>query len=102
MMLYPPKYLCYFTQLFQKNIFVFLKVTAAQLESMVIMFHCHICILPISSFPIIYIYIVKYGGNVWEGELTVSHSELDICHIVQALPRDRDAQEGLERPGKAM
>ena len=32
---------------------------------------CHICILLLSSSPMVYIYIIKYEGNVWESELTV-------------------------------
>ena len=45
--------------------------------------HCHICILLISSSPMIYIYIIKYEGNVWEGELTVGNSELRGKHCVK-------------------
>src|SRR5580693_2597964 len=71
-MFYPPKYFCSFTQLFQINIFVFLRVAVAQLELIIIMFHCHICILLISSFPMIYIYCKNMRGrcekvsSVWE------------------------------------
>ena len=40
--------------------------------------YCHICILLISSPPMIYIHIIKYEGNVWEGEPTVWDNELTI------------------------
>ena len=92
------KYFHSFIQLFQNNISGFLKVAAAQLELMIIIFHHYICILLICSFPVIYIYIWHNKGNVWDNELTVSHSELNMCCIAWELLGYRHAWEGLEWP----
>src|SRR6267142_1104714 len=43
--------------------------------------YCHICILLISSSPMIYIYIIKYEGKVWEGELTVRSLSKTMIYI---------------------
>jgi len=68
------------------------------LNLIIIMFYCHICILHISTSPMIYTYIIKYEGKVWEGELTVGNSELDMCRVFWELPRVRDVREGPEKP----